>query len=111
MMQIVYDDFDRVDIRVGRIIQVEEFPRARKPSYKIWVDFGEFGIKKSSAQLTQLYNPEELVGLLVLAVVNFAPRQVADFMSEVLILGVTTEDDSVALVKPDRDVPLGRRLF
>lgn len=112
MTQIVYDDFDKVEIRVGKIIQVEEFPRARKPSYKIWVDFGEFGVKKSSAQLTKLYKSEDLVGRLVLAVLNFAPRQVADFMSEVLVLGVTTENDSeVVLVRPDRDVPLGRKLF
>jgi len=112
MTQISYDDFDKVEIRVGRVVQVEEFSKARKPSYKIWADFGEMGIKKSSAQLTKLYKPDELVGKLVLAVLNFAPRQVADFMSEVLILGVTSEDESeVVLVRPDREVPLGRRLF
>ena len=112
MKEIVYADFDKVEIRVGCIVRVEDFPKARKPSYKIWVDFGEFGIKKASAQLTKLYEPAELVGKLVLAVLNFAPRQVADFMSEVLILGVAREDDrEVVLISPDREVPLGRKLF
>jgi tRNA-binding protein len=111
MAQITYEDFDRVEIRVGRIVKVEDFPNARKPAYKIWVDFGEFGIKKSSAQLTTLYKAHDLVGKQVLAVMNFAPRQVADFMSEVLILGVSDYDEAVVLVQPDRTVPLGRRLF
>lgn len=109
---ISYDDFDKVDIRVGRIVKVEEFPRARKPAYKLWVDFGDLGVKKSSAQLTALYRPDDLLDRQVLAVVNFEPRQIADFMSEVLVLGVAFSDDSqVALIQPDRLVPLGRRLF
>lgn len=111
MAHITYEDFDRVEIRVGTIVKVEDFPKARKPAYKIWVDFGEFGTKKSSAQLTKLYLPEDLVGRQVLAVTNFAPRQVADFLSEVLILGLSTDDDAVVLVQPDRAVPPGRRLF
>ncbi|HEY9868441.1 MAG TPA: tRNA-binding protein [Candidatus Obscuribacterales bacterium] len=112
MGYITYEDFDRVEIRVGRIVKVEDFPKARKPAYKIWVDFGDSGLKQSSAQLTKLYTAEELVGKQVLAVTNFPPRQVADFISEVLILGVNAEDNgSVALVQPDRPVPLGQRLY
>ena len=111
MSYISYDDFEKVDIRVGKVIKVEDFPKARKPAYKVWVDFGELGIKKSSAQATGLYSKEELEGRLVLAVVNFAPKQVADFMSEILILGLASESDEVVLVEPERQVPLGRRLF
>ena len=104
-------DFDRVEIRVGRIVRVEDFPRARRPAYKLWVDFGAHGVKKSSAQLTALYRREDLEGRLVLAVLNFPPRQVADFMSEVLVLGVPDPNGAVVLIAPDRDVPLGGRLF
>ena len=112
MTQISYDDFSKVDIRVGRIVNVEDFPKARNPAFKIWVDLGELGVKKSSARLTKLYTKEELVGQLVLAVVNFAPRQVADFMSEVLILGLPGADESeVVLIQPDRELPLGGKLF
>lgn len=108
---ITYEDFAKVEIRIGKIIQVEDFPKARKPAYKLWIDFGDFGIKKSSAQITQLYTKEELIGQLITAVTNFPPRQVADFMSEVLVLGVVLENNAVALVQPDRDVPLGKRIF
>lgn len=110
MTQINYEDFAKVDIRVGRVIKVEDFPKARKPAYKLWIDFGEFGIKKSSAQITQLYKKENLLEKLILAVINFPPRQIADFMSEVLVLGVVLED-GVVLVEPDRNVPLGKRLL
>jgi len=106
------ETFLEVDIRVGRVITAEEFPRTRKPAYKLWIDFGDLGIRKSSAQITDLYATDELVGRLVLAVVNLPPRQIADFISEVLVLGVPTEGDhAVALVGPDRDLPLGLRLL
>lgn len=112
MNQITYDDFEKVEIRVGKIIQVEDFPKARKPAYKLWIDFGEtLGIKKSSAQITTLYTKEDLADRHILAVTNFPPRQVADFMSEVLVLGIVLEDGAVALVQPDRPVPLGKRLL
>lgn len=112
MAQITYTDFEKVEIRVGKVIQVENFPKARKPAYKLWIDFGEeLGIKKTSAQITQLYAKEDLLDRLVLAVTNFPPRQVADFMSEVLVLGVVLDDGEVALVQPDRPVPLGKRLL
>ena len=108
--QISYEDFAKVDIRVGKIIQVEPFPKARKPAYKLWIDFGELGTKKSSAQITKLYTQEELIGQPILAVVNFPPRQVADLMSEVLVLGVVLEEGEVALIQPDRAVELGKRV-
>ncbi len=111
MTQVSYDDFERVEIRVGKVIRVEEFPQARKPAYKLWIDFGELGIKKSSAGLTGLYQTEGLKGRLITAVTNFPPRQIADFMSEVLVLGVVLENGDVALVQPDRDVPLGKRIL
>jgi tRNA-binding protein len=111
MKPITYAQFDAVDIRAGKITRVEDFPKARNPAYKIWIDFGELGEKKSSAQLTVHYTPESLTGRLVLAVVNFAPRQIADFMSEVLVLGVPDRDGEVVLVHPEREVPLGGRLF
>jgi len=108
---IQYDDFLKVEIRVGRVTRAEEFPKARKPSYKLWVDFGPLGEKKSSAQVTRRYKPEELIGKHVLAVVNFPPRQIADFMSEVLVLGIVVEEGDVVLVAPDREVPLGMRML
>ena len=111
MAQVTYDYFEKVDIRVGKIVKVEDFPKARKPAYKLWIDFGTLGIKKSSAQITKLYSKDKLVGRLVIAVTNFTPRQIADFMSEVLVLGVVLENDEVVLVQPDRDVPLGRRVL
>jgi tRNA-binding protein len=109
---IGYDDFERVDVRVGRITRAEPFPEARKPSLKLWIDFGDgIGIRRSSAQLSAKYDPAQLPGRLVLAVTNFAPRQVATFMSEVLVLGVPDENGAVVLVTPDRDVPIGGRLY
>jgi len=111
MTQITYGDFEKVDIRAGKVIKVEDFPKARKPAYKLWIDFGNFGIKKSSAQITKLYKKDELVGQMITAVTNFPPRQVADFMSEVLVLGVVLDKDEVALIKPDRNVPLGQRIL
>lgn len=110
-MMITIDDFNKVDIRVGRIVEVEEFPEARKPAWKLTIDFGpELGRKRSSAQLRPLYSREELIGRLVLAVVNFPPRQIGPMMSEVLTLGVPSAAGTV-LVQPDREVPLGGRLF
>ena len=111
MPQITYEYFEKVDMRVGRIIQVDDFPKARKPAYKLWIDFGILGIKKSSAQITKLYSKDDLMGRLVIAIVNFPPRQIADFMSEVLVLGVLLDNEEVALIQPDRDVPLGRRIL
>jgi tRNA-binding protein len=108
MEQITYDDFAKVDIRVGRIVAADDFPQARKPAYKLRIDFGPgIGIKASSAQITKYYDPPDLVGRLVLAVVNFPPRQIATFFSEVLTLGVILGEGDICLVQPDRDVPLG----
>ncbi len=105
-----FDDFLKLDVRVGEIIQVEDFKKARKPAYKLWVDFGEeIGIKKSSAQITDCYKKEELLGRQVLGVVNFPPRQIADFMSEVLVLGVYAEQ-GVVLIKPEQPVKKGDKL-
>jgi tRNA-binding protein len=109
---IPFADFERIDIRVGRVTAAEPFPEARKPAYKLTIDFGgELGAKRSSAQLTVHYTPESLVGRLVLAVVNFAPRQIGPFMSEVLTLGVPDAEGAVVLISPDVEVPLGGRLF
>lgn len=109
---ISFADFERVDIRVGRIVRAELFPEARKSAYKLTIDFGpEFGTKRSSAQLTRHYDPGELEGRLVLAVVNFPPRQIGPFMSEVLTLGVPDADGAVVLVVPDKEVPPGGKLF
>jgi tRNA-binding protein len=108
---ISYDDFLKVDVRVGRIVQVDDFPKARKPAYQLRIDFGELGMKTSSAQITKHYRKEELLQRLVLAVVNFPPRQIADFFSEVLTLGVMVGGGEVVLVQPDRDVPLGSRIL
>jgi len=111
-MTISFDDFLKVDIRVGRIIEAQPFPKARKPAYKLVIDFGpEIGTKKSSAQITTHYTLEELVGRQVMAVVNFPPRQIGPFMSEVLTLGVPDENGEVVLIVPGQDVPLGGRLF
>jgi tRNA-binding protein len=111
-MTITYADFDKVDIRVGRITRAEPFPEARKPAIRLWVDFGpEIGEKRSSAQLTRHYKPEGLVGRQVLAVVNFPARQIGPVMSEVLVLGVPDEDGQVVLIGPGHEVPLGGKLF
>ena len=110
--QISYDDFAKVDIRVGRILEVEPFPEARKPAYKLRIDFGpEIGVKRSSAQITKHYTPEGLIGRQVLAVVNFPPRQIGPVQSEVLVLGVPDEDGEVVLLTPGQDVPLAGRMF
>ncbi|MCL6755226.1 tRNA-binding protein [Nostoc sp. CCCryo 231-06] len=110
MRQVTYDDFEKVEIHIGKIIKVEEFPRAKKPAYKLWIDFGDLGIKKSSAQITKLYEQEELINRLILAVTNFPPRQVADFISEVLVLGVVLDGGEVVLIQPDRDVAVGKKI-
>lgn len=111
IMTINYDDFLKVDIRVGRIIEGKPFPEARKPAYQLWIDFGpEIGIKKTSAQITENYTPETLSGKMVAAVINFPPKQIGQFMSEVLVLGFTDENGHVILVSPDKNVPLGGRL-
>jgi tRNA-binding protein len=109
--QVSYDDFLKVDVRVGRIVRVDDFPKARKPAYQLRIDFGELGVKTSSAQIVKHYRKEELLRKLVLAVVNFPPRQIADFFSEVLTLGVMVGEGDVVLVQPDRDVPLGSRIL
>ncbi len=109
---ITFDDFAKLDIRVGRITRAEPFPEARKPAYKLWVDFGaEIGEKRSSAQITRHYTPEALIGLQVLAVVNFPPRQIGKVLSEVLVLGLPDAEGEVVLIGPGQDVPLGGRLF
>jgi|ERR1700730_4956098 tRNA-binding protein len=111
-MTISYDTFAQVDIRVGTIVAVEDFPEARKPAYKLTVDFGpEIGTKRSSAQLTTHYARDELIGRQVAAVVNFAPRQIGPFMSEVLVLGFPDAAGAVVLVVPDKPVANGGRLF
>ena len=101
---IEWPDFEKIDIRVGTILEVKDFPKAKKPAWQLSIDFGDVGIKKSSAQITGLYKMEELVGRQVLAVVNFPPKQIADFFSECLVLGVYTDKKEVVLVQPDRRV-------
>lgn len=111
-MTISYDDFTKVDIRVGTVTAVEPYPEARKPAYKLQVDFGpEIGVKRSSAQITVHYRPEELVGRQVAAVVNFPPKQIGRFVSEVLVLGFPDAEGAVVLIGPTRQVPDGGRLF
>jgi tRNA-binding protein len=111
MAEIGIDEFNAVDIRVGRVTRAEPYPEARKPAIKLWVDFGaDLGEKQSSAQITAHYTPEALVGRQVLAVVNFPPRQIGKFLSEVLVLGLSDGAGEIVLIAPDRDVPEGGRL-
>ena len=111
-MEISFDDFARVDVRVGTVVRAEPFPEARKPSCKLWIDFGaEMGEKKSSAQIMANYDPNRLVGRQVAAVVNFPPRQIGHFMSQVLLLGFPDGDGQVVLIGPDSPVPDGGRLY
>lgn len=110
--EITWDDFMKVELRVGRVLAVEEFPEAKKPAFKLQVDFGpEVGVRKSSAQITRLYSPETLVGRLVVAVVNFPRKQIGPFMSECLVTGFHNADGHIALCIPEQDVPLGSRLL
>ena len=112
MGELSFDDFLKVDIRVGEVLRAEPYPEARKPAIKLWVDFGpEIGERKSSAQITKHYTIDELPGKRVLAVVNFPPRQIGKFMSEVLVLGVPDDQGEVVLLTPDKDVPLGGRMY
>jgi tRNA-binding protein len=109
---ISYDDFDKVDIRVGKIINVEDFPQARKPAYKLQIDFGpEIGVKRSSAQITKYYTKDELLGRLVMGVVNFPPKQIGPFRSECLTLGVPDGHGNVVLLSPTQEVPIGGKMF
>ena len=107
---IEWPDFEKIDIRVGTILEVNAFPKAKRPAWQLTVDFGELGIKKSSAQITDLYEQQELIGRQVLAVVNFPPKQIANFFSECLVLGVYTDKKEVVLVSPDRRVENGWKL-
>jgi len=105
------EDFDALDMRVGRVVQVDDFPEARKPAYKLTIDFRPLGLKRSSAQLTALYSKDDLLGRLVVGVVNFPPRRIGPFISEVLTLGVPDDEGRVVLLAVERDVPLGGRIF
>ncbi|MCI5064528.1 tRNA-binding protein [bacterium] len=111
MDEISWSDFEKVELRVGTIISAEDFPEARKPAYRLNVDFGEFGEKKSSAQITEHYTKEELIGKQVLAVINFPKKQIANFFSECLVTGVPDTAEHVVLLSPDQKVPNGSRLF
>ena len=109
---ITYQDFEKIDIRVGEIIKVEDFPEAKKPAYKLTIDFGpEIGIKKSSVQITKHYLKEELVGKLIIGVVNFPPKQIGPFTSETLTLGLPDENGDVVLLSPTKEVPQGGKMF
>ena len=112
MTEISWEDFEKVDVRVGKVLETESFPEARKPTMKLYIDFGpEVGVKGTSAQLTTHYEPNEIVGRQVVAVVNFPPKRIAGFESEVLVLGVPDEEGAVVLLAPDREVPLGGKMF
>jgi len=110
MMPITWDDFEKIDVRAGTITEVKDFPKAKKPAYQLTVDFGDIGIKKTSAQLTQLYSKEELIGKQVVAVVNFPSKQIANFSSECLVLGIYTDKKEVVLLTPDKKVENGRQV-
>jgi tRNA-binding protein len=111
MQTIDYEDFEKIEFRVGTIVEVQDFVKARKPSYKIWIDLGmDIGIKKSSAQVTNFYQKEDLIGRQVICVCNFKPRQIADFMSEVLVTGFMAEEGGIVLASVERPVPNGAKL-
>jgi len=110
-LMATYEDFQKLDIRVGKVISVEDFPEARKPAYKLTIDLGDAGVKRSSVQIIKNYSKDQIVGVQVLCVVNFPPRQIGPFLSEVLTLGVPDSDNECVLIKPERSVPLGGRLF
>jgi len=109
-MTITWDDFEKLDIRIGTIAEVTDFPKAKKPSYQIKIDFGNLGVKHSSAQITGLYSKEELIGKQVIAIINFPPKQIANFFSECLVLGVYTDQKEVVLLQPERKVENGGRI-
>ena len=112
MAEITFDDFLKVDIRTGVVVDAQPYPEARKPAIKLWVDFGgDLGVKKSSAQITKHYSPESVIGKRIMAVVNFPPRQIGKFMSEILVLGVPDDAGEVVLITPDKEVPTGGRLY
>lgn len=112
MQEITWNDFEKVELRIGTIIEVKEFPEAKKPAYKLTIDFGdEIGIKKSSAQITKHYSKEELVGKQIVAVINFPPKQVGPFLSECLVTGFADENGDIVLTQPERKVPNGSKLF
>ena len=112
MNTITWNDFENVELRIGTVLRVEEFPEARKPAYKVWVDFGpELGEKKTSAQIAKLYKPDELVGRQIVGVVNFPPKQVGPFMSEFLLTGFHDEEGSIVIAVPERTVPNGAKLL
>jgi tRNA-binding protein len=110
MSTIQWEDFEKIDIRVGTILEVQGFPKARRPSYQLTIDFGELGLKRSSAQVTDLYDLQQLVGRQVVAVVNFPPKQIANFFSECLVLGVYTDKKEVVLLQPERTVANGWKI-
>jgi tRNA-binding protein len=111
MSTISWNDFEKIDIRSGTITEVKDFPKAKKPAYQLWIDFGsELGIKRSSAQITSLYKKEDLLNRIVIAIINFPPKQIADFISECLVLGVYDENNHVILLQPDRTVKNGQRI-
>ena len=110
MPMIEWQDFEKIDIRVGTVVEVSDFPKAKKPAYQLSIDFGDLGIRKSSAQITDLYEKQELIGKQVIAVVNFPPKQIANFFSECLVLGVYTDKKEVVLVMPDRKVENGWKI-
>jgi len=110
MQHISWQDFEKIELRAGTIVRVEDFPEAHKPAYKIWADFGDFGVMKASAQLTGLYRKEDLVGRQIIGVINFSPKQIGAFMSEFLVTGFVLEGGKVVLSEPERTVPDGTKL-